>query len=192
MRIILASASERRKELLNRILSDFEVIVSQFDEDLVPYDGNTSSYVEKLAKGKCMNVAHSTEEYDTVIIACDTVVSLKDKVLGKPKNKEEAFQMLRELSGNVHHVYSGLCVYNNKNNSIITKSVCTEVKFSSLSDELIEKYIESEEPFDKAGAYGIQGFAGIFVEEINGCYYNVVGLPINTLYFVLKEMGVNL
>ena len=192
MKIILASASERRKELLGRIVSDFEIIVSDFDENTIAYNSDCSSYVEELAKGKCMRVVSNLKDTDSIVIACDTVVLLDGKVLGKPKNAEEAFSMLKGLSGKSHHVYSGLCVYNKVDNSMITKHVCTEVKFSSLSDKLIEKYIGTGEPFDKAGAYGIQGYGGIFVEKINGCYYNVVGLPVNSLYFILKEMGVNL
>ncbi|WP_315116943.1 Maf-like protein [uncultured Clostridium sp.] len=192
MRIILASASERRRELLKRILCDFEVIVSQFDEDNIGFDGDCGNYVIELAKGKGMNVASNIEDKNSLIIACDTVVFFNGKVLGKPKNQKEAFSMLKELSGNVHLVYSGIFIYNKENNSIMTDYVCTEVKFSNLSDDLIEKYIESKEPFDKAGAYGIQGYGGVFVERINGCYYNVVGLPLNSLYKMLKEMGVNL
>lgn len=192
MRIILASASERRRELLKRILCDFEVIVSQFDEDNIGFNGDCGNYVIELAKGKGMNVASNIEDKNSLIIACDTVVFFNGKVLGKPKNEKEAFSMLKELSGNVHLVYSGIFIYNKENNSMMTDYVCTEVKFSNLSDELIEKYIESKEPFDKAGAYGIQGYGGIFVERINGCYYNVVGLPLNSLYKMLKEMGVNL
>ncbi|MEW9096647.1 MAG: Maf-like protein [Clostridiaceae bacterium] len=192
MRIILASASERRKELLKRILCDFEVIVSQFDEDQVAFNGDCGNYVIELAKGKGMDVASNIKDKNSLIIACDTVVFFNGKVLGKPKSEEEAFSMLKELSGNVHFVYSGIFIYNKENNSIMTDYICTEVKFSNLSDEVIKKYIESKEPFDKAGAYGIQGYGGIFVEKINGCYYNVVGLPLNSLYKMLKEMGVNL
>ncbi|MBU5483574.1 Maf-like protein [Clostridium sp. MSJ-11] len=192
MRIILASASERRKELLKRILGDFEVIVSQFDEDQVRFNGDCGNYVIELAKGKGMDVVSNIKDNNSLIIACDTVVFFNGKVLGKPKSEEEAFSMLKELSGNVHHVYSGIFIYNKETNSIMTDYICTEVKFSNLSDELIKKYIESKEPFDKAGAYGIQGYGGIFVERINGCYYNVVGLPLNSLYKMLKEMGVNL
>ncbi|MGL5244268.1 MAG: Maf family protein, partial [Sarcina sp.] len=104
-----------------------------------------------------------------------------------PKNQEEAYSMLYALSGNTHKVYSGFCVLNTKDTSIICESCCTKVKFSKLTEEQIKKYIESGEPFDKAGAYGIQGLGGVFVEEISGCYYNVMGLPINKLNNILRK-----
>ena len=117
---------------------------------------------------------------------------MEDKVLGKPADKEEAFNMLKLLSGKIHQVYSGLAVYNTLTKELITDYVCTEVKFSTIPDEVITSYIETGEPMDKAGAYGIQGYGGIFVEKIHGCYYNVVGLPLNKLYNMLGKMGVNL
>ena len=114
------------------------------------------------------------------------------KILGKPKDENEAFDMLKLLSGNTHQVYSGIAIINNKTGNINRDFVCTDVKFDNLSDEQIKKYIENGEYKDKAGAYGIQGYGGIFVEEIHGCYYNVVGLPLNKLSKMLKGMGVNL
>ncbi|WP_027624985.1 Maf-like protein [Clostridium lundense] len=192
MNIILASASERRKELLKRIVDNFQIVVSNFDENKIEFQGDCGSYVVDLAKGKALNVASNLNTHEDIIIASDTVVFLDNKVLGKPKDKSEAFDMLKSLSGKIHQVYSGIAIYNTYNKKIITEYVCTEVKFSNIPDDLILKYIESGEPMDKAGAYGIQGYGGIFVEKINGCYYNVVGLPLNKLYFLLKEMGVDL
>lgn len=191
MNIILASASERRKELLKRIVPDFKIMVSDFDEEAVEFSGDPRQYVETLALGKAMKVKDNLKG-NSLIIGCDTIVYSKGKVLGKPKDKDEAFQMLKNLSDNVHQVYSGLAVI--RTDSIITKveSVCTEVYFSKLTDAEILSYVNSEEPYDKAGAYGIQGKAGVFVYKIDGCYYNVVGLPLNCLYYMLKEMGVNL
>lgn len=192
MNIILASASERRKELLKRIVDKFQIVVSDFDENKIKFQGDCGSYVVELAKGKALNVASTLNAQENMIIASDTVVFLDNKVLGKPKNEQEAYNMLKSLSGKIHQVYSGIAIYNTITKEIVTDYVCTEVKFSNISDETILKYIESGEPMDKAGAYGIQGYGGIFVEKINGCYYNVVGLPLNKLYFLLKEMGVNL
>ncbi|MBC2580619.1 Maf-like protein [Clostridium sp. DJ247] len=191
MKIILASASSRRQELLKRLTEEFSIIISNFDESSVNFNGDCGSYVEELALGKAKDVSYRVEG-KSIIIGCDTVVSFKGRVLGKPKDKDEAFTMLKALSGNVHQVYSGIAVINKLTGRIIKDFVCTDVKFDILSDNQIEKYIEKEEYSDKAGAYGIQGYGGVFVEEIRGCYYNVVGLPLNKLLKMLKEMGVNL
>ncbi|QGU94908.1 Maf-like protein [Clostridium bovifaecis] len=191
MKLILASASERRQELLKRITSDFDIIVSDFDEEKVSFQGSCGEYVTKLAKGKAENVANRIGN-DAIVIGCDTIVSFKEHVLGKPRNELEAFSMLRLLSGSIHQVYSGVAVIDTKTKNVKIDYVCTDVKFSSISDEEIKSYIATGEPMDKAGAYGIQGFGGVFVEEITGDYYNVVGLPLNKLNKMLKEMGVNL
>ncbi|KEH97595.1 Maf-like protein [Clostridium massiliodielmoense] len=191
MKVILASASERRQELLKRIVDDFEIIVSDFDESTVEFNGDFSSYVQKLAKGKANSVSNNIKE-DAIVIGCDTIVAFDGKVLGKPEDEMQAFDMLKALSGNIHKVYSGIAVVDTKKNDIRTESVCTNVRFSTLTNEKIKKYISTKEPMDKAGAYGIQGFGGVFVEEINGDYYNVVGLPLNRLYKIFGDMGVNL
>lgn len=191
MRLILASASERRKELLSRLTHGFEVIVSNFEEENIEFRGEYGKYVIELAKGKANTVAEELDT-DAFVIGCDTIVAFREHILGKPKNKAEAFSTLKLLSGNVHQVYSGIAVINTKTKKIKTDYVCTDVKFSELTDEEIQRYIETEEPMDKAGAYGIQGFGGVFVEEVHGDYYSVVGLPINKLNYILKGMGVNL
>lgn len=191
MKIVLASASERRQELMKRITDEFYIIVSNFDEEQVDFSGNCSEYVLTLAEGKAKCVAENLS-YDALVIGCDTVVFFNGKVLEKPKNKKEAFDMLKSLSGNTHQVYSGLTVINMANNKIHKEYVVTDVTFSPLTDNDIEQYIATGEPMDKAGAYGIQGKGGIFVERINGCFYNVVGLPLNKLKTVIEEMGVNL
>jgi septum formation protein len=191
MKLVLASASERRSELLKRITDDFIIIVSNFNEDSVIFEGDCEEYVKKIAAGKAMAVSKDLQE-NSIIIGCDTVVFFDNKVLGKPKDCEDAFNMLSQLSGNTHQVYSGLAIYDTKRNSSMVISVKTEVKFSKLTKKQIEDYIDSGEPMDKAGAYGIQGSGGVFVEEIHGCYYNVVGLPINKLNSLLRDLGVNL
>lgn len=187
MKIVLASASERRQELLSRLVNNFEIIVSEFDENEVVFKGNVKEYVENIALGKAIDVQKNIHE-NAIIIAADTIVTLDNKILGKPKDGTEAFSMLKALSGRTHNVYSGLVLVNTKSGKIIKDSLCTEVKFSKLKDEEIIKYIESKEPLDKAGAYGIQGEGGIFVEEIKGCYYNVVGLPLNKLKSMMNEI----
>ncbi|MPQ42499.1 Maf-like protein [Clostridium tarantellae] len=186
MKVILASKSPRRQELLGRLVDDFEIIESKFDENSIMFKGNPEEYVKELSKAKAEAVFHN-EKSESIIISADTVVVHEGRVLGKPKNEEEAYSMLKALSGNTHKVYSGFCVLNTKNASAICDCCCTEVKFSKLTNEQIQKYIKSEEPFDKAGAYGIQGLGGVFVEGISGCYYNVMGLPINRLNNILSQ-----
>ena len=172
LKFILASASERRKELLSRIVKDFEVRVSDFDEESVHVNEDIEEYYSS----------------DSIIIGADTIVVIDNKVLGKPKDKNDAFRMLKSLSNNVHRVYSGVTVINNSTKVIKSECLYTEVYFSELSDEEIWKYIDTGECLDKAGAYGIQGFGGVFVKSINGCYYNVVGLPLNLLNKMIKEI----
>ena len=185
MKYILASASLRRQELLHRILNEFEIVIGDFDEDGVVYQGNIEEYVKELALGKANSVK---VEEDSIIIAGDTIVTLDNKILGKPKNENDAFNMLKALSGRTHRVYSGIVVHNTKTNKVEKEALYTEVTFSKLTDEEIRAYIDTKEPMDKAGAYGIQGLGGVFVEKINGCYYNVVGLPLNLLNKMLIKI----
>lgn len=186
MNIILASKSPRRREILKRLVDDFEIIESNFDETSIIFNGSPEEYVKELSINKAKAVAKVTEK-DSIIIAADTVVVFDNKILEKPKDKEEAFCMLSMLSGNTHNVYSGVSILNTEGKILESESVSTEVTFSKLNVEQINKYIDSGEPFDKAGAYGIQGLGGVFVEEIRGCYYNVVGLPMNKLYKMLQK-----
>ena len=187
MHYILASASPRRQELLTKIVDNFDVIVSNFDEDSVKFNGGVEDYVKTLAEGKGKDVASQAKK-DSIIIAADTVVVIDGKILGKPKNADDAYNMLKLLSNKIHRVYSGIAVINTTNNIMKSEAVFTEVKFSELTHEEIINYINSKEPLDKAGAYGIQGLGALFVEKINGCYYNVVGLPLNRLNKIIKEV----
>lgn len=187
VKIILASASARRKELLRRIVEEFSVIVSDFNEESVSFNGDCGEYVKTLAEGKALTVAKNSDK-ESVVIGSDTIVTIDNKILGKPKNTEDAFFMLKQLSGREHEVYSGIAVVDVKNNEIISDYVCTKVKFSQLSEKQINDYVDSGDPLDKAGAYGIQGKAGVFVEKIDGCYYSVVGLPLNKLNSMLEEV----
>lgn len=189
MEIVLASKSPRRQELLKRIVDDFKIMESDFDESTVTFNGNVEEYVELLAKGKALNVKDKVDS-KSIIIGVDTVVYYNDKVLGKPKNYEEAYSMLLELSGNTHKVYSGVCIFDMEKSKVSTFTCETKVKFSKLTDEQIDKYIKSKEPMDKAGAYGIQGLGGVFVEGIEGCYYNVMGLPLNKLNLFLSSYNI--
>lgn len=187
MKYVLASASERRKELLQRIIKDFDVVISDFDEEKIVCGENIEAYVTELAYGKANDVSSKVAE-DSIIIAADTIVVHNGEVLGKPKDSQHAFKMLKLLSGDVHRVYSAVVVINMFNKKVEKQCLFTEVKFSDLTEKEIMEYIKTEEPLDKAGAYGIQGLGGLFVERINGCYYNVVGLPLNLLNKMLKRI----
>lgn len=188
MVIILASASERRQELLKRLTMDFKVEVSSYDENKVIFTGDIGKYATEIAFGKANDIVKKTDNKNAIIIGCDTIVSIDNMVIGKPKNKDDAYNILKKLSGNTHKVCTGVVLINTLSGKILKESVITTVKFSKLNDLEIYNYIESNEPMDKAGAYGIQGFGGTFVESINGCYYNVVGLPLNKLKSMLKQI----
>lgn len=195
MNLVLASASARRIELLKRITKDFKIIVSDFDEDSIRFSDDIPKYVMQLARGKAETVANTIDVNvgeQTLIIGSDTVVAFKNSILGKPKSKEAAIEMLKLLSGNTHKVYTGIAIFDSNSNQVKEAFECTEVKFSNISDCMIKRYVDTGDCMDKAGSYGIQGDAAVFVEGINGCFYNVVGLPINKLYKMLREMGVNL
>ena len=191
MKIILASASERRQELLKKLVDNFSIIISDFDENSIEFKGDCGNYVIQLSRGKALSVSQKIKD-EAVIIACDTIVALDGVVLGKPIDREDAIAMLKKLSGRSHEVFSGFIVINKKDGKLISDYTRTEVTFSQLTQEEIEKYVDTGEPLDKAGAYGIQGLGGVFVEKINGCYYSVVGLPINKRRNILKGIGVNL
>jgi septum formation protein len=142
--------------------------------------------VETLSKEKAQVIANLHP--DTIIIAADTIVWLENEVLSKPKSYDEAFKMLRKLSNNTHEVFTGITVLHKNATKIISKVSRTEVTFRYLTDEEIDAYIKTGSPFDKAGAYGIQDdFGAVFVSNIKGCYYNIVGLPLSLLYDILKE-----
>ena len=191
MNVVLASASARRQELLKRLVEDYQVIVSDFDESSIQFNNDCGSYVMELARGKALSVARGLNSA-SLVIGCDTIVAYGGSVLGKPLDREDAFSMLKMLSGKKHQVYSGIALVNRSSGQMMSDYVMTEVKFDQMSEDEIRDYIATGEPMDKAGAYGIQGHGGVFVEEIHGCYYNVVGLPLNKLKNMIKGMGVNL
>lgn len=185
-RFVLASGSPRRSELLKNAGYEFEVLPSNADEALE--DGiDPKSAVEALCQRKAQDVLE--KRVNCVVLGCDTVVSLDGKILGKPKNKDDERQMLRLLSGKKHCVYTGVCVADKDKSRTFCKM--TEVEFYPLSDETIESYIETEEPNDKAGSYGIQGYGSALVKGISGDYFSVVGLPIAETVRVLSEFGIN-
>jgi len=185
--ILLASASPRRKLLLEQIKLKFKLINSPAIDEKV-YDGeNPIHAVKRISKEKLISLNYSEKE--GIILTADTIVYLNQKILGKPKNKREAILMLKELSNNSHFVYTGFVLYNIKTKKTIIEYEKTKVHFRKLSDSEILSYVDSGSPMDKAGAYGIQDdFGAVFVKSISGCYYNVVGLPISKVYIKLLEI----
>ena len=187
MQLILASQSPRRRELLTQMgFSDFIIRPAQGEEMIDP-SLSPGQLVEVLSRQKATEVARTAP--DAVIIAADTVVTADGQVLGKPQNKEDAAAMLRFLSGRIHTVYTGVTVC--RNDQISTQHEATQVRFRSLTQEEISAYIASNEPMDKAGAYGIQGIGALLVEGIEGDYFNVVGHPICRLGRMLTEFGID-
>jgi septum formation protein len=182
-KIILASGSPRRKELLGYIVGDFDIIQSSLEENA---QGSPKQQTLKLANDKAADVAKSHP--GAVVIGADTLVAIDDNILGKPKDREDAARMLRLLSGRTHKVYTGVAIING--GAVISECVVTDVTFDNMTDGEIYSYIETGEPMDKAGAYGIQGLSGKFIRGISGCYFNVMGLPQNTVYKMLKSIGV--
>jgi septum formation protein len=184
--IILASASPRREQLLKQIGVSFQVIPSEADETnaaaLRP-----GEYVKQCALDKAKAVAERVKP-DDIVIGADTVVALEKTMFGKPTGAVDAVQMLQKLSGRTHSVWSGLAVLAPQR-SFVT-AVETKVTLAELSTRQIERYVASGEPLDKAGAYAIQGLGAVFVKRIDGCYYNVVGLPLQVLSVQLNELGV--
>lgn len=180
--MILASKSPRRKELLSLITSDFEIIPAVKDE-ILPEGISPENTVILLASQKAEEIYSNHK--NTVIVSADTVVAIDGKILGKPKNEDDAFYMLKALSGRVHSVYTGVCAVF-KDGSKTTFAEHTEVEFYPLSDNEIRAYIKTGEPMDKAGAYGIQDKGALLVKRINGDYYNVMGLPVSRLSRILK------
>lgn len=188
MRIILASNSPRRRELLSQIGVNFEIIPSKFEENKVELP--PARLVEHFAYMKAKDVAR-TIGTDALVIGSDTIVYL-DEIMGKPKDSTDAFKMLRKLSGKEHQVLSGLSIIDANSGKSLSGYECTRVKMKELSDKEIEAYVSSGEPVDKAGAYAIQGLGSLFVEGIQGDYFNIVGLPLFKLGKMLECFGVKL
>ncbi|MBF0547771.1 MAG: septum formation protein Maf [Candidatus Riflebacteria bacterium] len=187
-KLLLASQSPRRKQILEDLNVPFEVINSPYQEK--PEDVADLLPGEQAAKLAALKAFHASNLYrEGLIIGADTIVVMDRTILGKPKNREDARMMLEMLSGNCHKVITGLSLVDAK--KFVTLSHCeiTKVYFKKIPRRELEYYLASSEPYDKAGAYAIQGLAGLFVEKIEGCYYNVVGFPILAFGNLLKEAG---
>lgn len=189
LEIILASSSPRRKELLEGLGLTFKVIASDVDE--TANEKNPNLLAEKLAEIKAREVARNLEP-GYLVIGADTVVCLDSEILGKPRDEEEAFEMLKKLSGNIHKVITGVALIESASGRKVISHEETDVKVRSLEEQEIKAYIKTGEPMDKAGAYGIQKIGAVLVERIEGCYFNVVGLPLTRLTKMLKEFNINI
>lgn len=188
MKLVLGSQSPRRKEILEFFSIPFIQASPPFDEEAVPFNGNPEDYVCTLSKGKGQSLLQQFPE--SVILTADTIVFREGKVYGKPKNRDEAFKNLTELAGQWHSVYTGVTVQTKE--KVVSKAEITHVLFNELTPEQIHQYLDQIKWADKAGGYAIQMSGGIIVQRIDGCYYNVKGLPINTVDQLLKHFGLAL
>jgi len=185
MKFILASKSPRRKEILERINLDFKIINSNIDESIVSIHMDPYKYSIKLAELKAEKISIENSNY--TVIGADTIVSINNKILNKPKDFIEAKAMLNSLNGRTHEVITGVSL---KNKSLDIDESFYDVSFVSfykLNDNEISNYINNYKPFDKAGSYGIQDYAGLFIKEIKGSYDNIVGFPISKFYQIIKK-----
>ena len=193
-KIVLASASPRRKELLERADLKFTVVPSSGEEEIG--GGTPDQVVENLSRSKAFSVAEELKREKEVklVIGADTIVAFQNHILGKPVDEQDAFDTLTRLSGNSHQVYTGVTVLIRKGDAWEehTFSERTDVHFYSVSEEEIRDYICTGEPMDKAGSYGIQGRFGVYVKGIEGDYNNVVGLPVGRLVYEMKKIGIDM
>jgi len=187
--IILASASPRRQQLLEQIGLQFNVVPADIDEESIK-DCSAPELVKQLARLKAEQVAMTRQQ--AIIIAADTLVVLDGIIMGKPVNREDAFNKLSLLSGRHHQVVTGICVLDSATHNYETAAEITDVYFRILSPAEINGYLDWGEWADKAGGYGIQGKGSLLIEKIEGCYSNVVGLPLSRLYLMLGKQGVNI
>jgi septum formation protein len=187
--IILASASPRRKEILKKTGLKFKVDESDYEENM-DIDLNPHELAARHSIGKARAVASKYK--NAIVISADTIVVLKNRVFGKPRNRKEAKEMLRNLSGKAHTVVTGYTIKDTGNGKELTRSVESKVFFKKLSDSQIDTYIKSGEPLDKAGAYGVQGLGALIVKRIEGDFFNVMGLPLNALAESLKKFNIRI
>lgn len=189
-KIILASGSPRRKELLLQIGIVPEIIVSHVEEKIT--SDVPAEVVMSLAEQKAVDVAKEMPE-GTVILGSDTVVAADRKILGKPKSHEEAYEMIRRLAGRSHQVYTGVCLVKKgpegEADTVVSFYDETDVNVSPMTEKEIREYADSEEPMDKAGSYAVQGFFARYIDGLKGSYANVMGLPVHLVYQELKKLG---
>ena len=187
MKLLLASQSPRRIELLRNAGIDFEAIPSDLEEGQ-PIPGEIpEDYVRRIARAKALRVA-ARSPANSLVLGADTIVTIEGLILGKPSGPFDATRMLRLLSGQTHEVITAICLVRAPEQIDALKHETTFVTFHKLNDDEIRTYVASREPLDKAGAYAIQGLASKFISHISGCYFNVVGLPVSLLYEILKAL----
>lgn len=185
--LVLASQSPRRQALLTHVGFDFSVVVPNVDEDSVPVTLPPADYVSRLALMKAVRGAEMSGN-DAIVLGSDTTVVLDGRVLNKPADAADAARMLRSLSGRTHTVYTGIALVHTTSGRSVTAVRDTRVTFRDLDDAEIDAYVASGSPLDKAGAYGIQDdFGAVFVNRVEGCYYTIVGLPLELLYTTLRD-----
>ena len=186
VKLILASNSPRRKKIMKDMGLEYEVIPSNYDEkletDIFSYDK-----IEDLATQKCLDVVRRVDK-NSLVLAADTVVVLHNKILGKPHTKENAYMMLKELSGQTHMVVTSICAINTKTNRAATISTTSYVRFTEWTDEMIHDYIDKYSPLDKAGSYGIQELPSNYLDKYEGSFENIVGLSPESVSAVLKQL----
>lgn len=181
---ILASSSPRRKEILEK----YKIFPTIMSSDIVEKI-NTGERPEQIAMSLSFQKAYNISKIypDKIVIGADTIVCYENQILGKPKDSDDAFRILKLLNGNEHNVITGISIIQESTNIKIVDYEKTVVKFRNLSDDKLKEYIHTKEPMDKAGAYGIQGYGALLVEKINGCYLNIVGLPLVKLDLLLDK-----
>ena len=183
---ILASASPRRQQLLQEIGLQFDVIPGDVNENFLRNEAPVE-YVTRMSREKSNTI--STKKPDSWVLAADTIVVIDGEILGKPQTRDEARDMLMKLSGRKHRVVTGFTIEKKSVNVLMSDTVESTVLFKMIEKDELEWYVNSSEPYDKAGAYAVQGMAGYFVKEIHGSYTNVVGLPLTEVVTALKEVG---
>jgi len=187
VKLILASNSPRRKKIITDMGLDFEIIPSNYDEKI---DSDEFSYdkIEDIATQKCLDVVRRVDN-NSLVLSADTVVVLHNKILGKPHTKENAYKMLKELSGKTHMVVTSVCAINTKTNRAVTMSTTSYVRFTDWSDDMINNYIDKYLPLDKAGSYGIQELPEGYLDKYEGSFENIVGLSPEAVQTVLDKLG---
>lgn len=183
-KILLASGSPRRKELLSRMGLEFDIMPCEAEEKYDP-ELNPVDIARYLGKLKAEIVNEMVEGY--VVIGADTIVVADGHILGKPSGRDEAYNMLKKLSGSWHEVITGICIFDGE--ECLIDHVVTRVHFVKMAEQEIEAYIDTDEPYDKAGAYGVQGLAGMYIDSIEGDYYNIMGFPMARIRSMLKEVS---
>jgi septum formation protein len=192
--LVLASASPRRQELISLLGLPIRILPSRANED-TPDHWSPSQIVEGLSLRKALAVKEELQnpnDGSSIIVGSDTIVVLNGKVMGKPKDVQDAEQKLEQLAGKIHEVYTGVTCFRLSDEKIITSHRITKVKMRDLTAEQISRYVATGEPMDKAGAYGIQELGSLLVESIEGCYFNVVGLPVSLLAVLLEQFDITI